>query len=67
VVIDSSGVAMLGRIASMMVTSMGMQAENRKRESEGLSPAYGEQEFFELPQSFGCDETSLRDYLNWSQ
>lgn len=62
---DKYGTALLANAARMIVTAMGMQAENKVREAQGLSPAYGEDQFNDLPRQHNCDPDSLHEYMNW--
>ena len=39
--------------ASALIEAMGMQAENKRREQQGLSMAYGEEQFDALINKYG--------------
>jgi hypothetical protein len=61
---DKYGISLLASAARMIVTAMGMQAENKVRESQGLAPAYGEDQFNDLPRQHNCDVESVYEYMN---
>lgn len=53
--------------ACMLVELEAMRAANRERESNGFSPAYGEDEFLALITRYGLHHNAVVSFLGGSQ